>query len=65
MKMRVEVDEERCIGSLGCEGVCPEVFKVLGDISEVLVEVVPPGAEERCRRAVQDCPARAIRILPD
>ena len=63
--MRVEVDDDRCIGSLGCEETCPEVFKVLGDISEVFVEVVPPEAEERCRQAAENCPAHAIRILAD
>lgn len=63
--MRVEVDRDLCIGSLGCEGTCPEVFKVLGDVSEVLVEVVPPEAEERCRQAARSCPANAIRIIED
>ena len=63
--MRVEIDDKRCIGSLGCEETCPEVFKVVGGLSEVLLEVVPPDAEERCRQAAKDCPAQAIRILPD
>lgn len=63
--MRVEIDDERCIGSLGCEEACPEVFKVVGGLSEVLIEVVPLDAEERCRQAAKDCPAQAIRILPD
>ena len=63
--MRVEVDKDLCIGSLGCEETCPEVFKVLGDVSEVFVAVVPPEAEERCRQAARSCPANAIRVIED
>ena len=63
--MRVEVDAGKCIGSLGCEEICPEVFKVLGDVSVALIQIVPPEAEERCRQAAENCPAHAIRILAD
>ncbi len=61
--MKVEVDEDVCIGSMSCETTCPEVFKVVGGISQVQVEVVPPEAEERCRQAAESCPVEAIRII--
>jgi ferredoxin len=60
--MKVEVDEELCIGSMACETTCPEVFQVVGGISQVQVEVVPPEVEDRCREAVDACPVQAIRI---
>jgi ferredoxin len=63
--MRVEVDEDVCIGSMSCETTCPEVFKVLGGISQVQVDVVPEEAEDRCREAVEGCPVDAIRIVEE
>jgi len=63
--MRVEVDEDVCIGSMSCETTCPEVFKVVGGISRVQVDVVPAELEDQCREAAEDCPVNAIKILED
>jgi ferredoxin len=63
--MRAEVDEDVCIGSMSCENTCPEVFKVVGGISRVQVDVVPKEAEERCRQAADDCPVQAISVSED
>jgi ferredoxin len=63
--MKVKVDEDLCIGAMSCETTCPEVFKVVGGISRVQVEVVPAEAEERCREAVANCPVEAIKILAE
>ncbi len=60
--MKAEVDEDLCIASMSCETTCPEVFKVVGGISRVQVDVVPPEAQERCRQAAEDCPVNAITI---
>jgi len=60
--MKAKVDEDVCIGSMSCETTCPEVFKVVGGISRVQVEVVPEEAEDRCREAVENCPVGAISI---
>ena len=61
--MKVEVDEDVCIGSMACETTCPEVFKVVGGISRVQVDVVPAEAESRCLKAVADCPVLAISVV--
>jgi len=63
--VKVKVDEDLCIGSMSCETTCPEVFKVIGGISRVQVDVVPPDAEERCRQAVENCPSQAIVIVEE
>lgn len=63
--MRVKVDEDLCIGSMSCQTICPEVFKVVGGVSKVQVDVVPPGCEESCREAVESCPVEAIRVVED
>lgn len=60
--MKVVVDEDLCIGTMSCETTCPEVFKVVGGISRVQVDVVPADAEERCNEAVENCPVAAILI---
>jgi len=60
--VKAKVDEDLCIGSMSCETTCPEVFKVVGGISRVQVEVVPAEAEESCREAVENCPVGAISI---
>ena len=63
--MRVKVDEDLCIGSMSCENTCPEVFKVLGGISRVQVDVVPEGLQGKCRQAAGDCPVGAIELTED
>lgn len=63
--MKVEVDEDLCIGSMSCETTCPEVFKVVGGISRVQVDEVPPEVEDRCREAVENCPVAAIEIVEE
>jgi len=60
--MRVEVDEDLCICAMQCESICPEVFQVEGGVSVVQMDPVPEELEERCREAVEACPANAIRI---
>jgi len=60
--MKVAVDENLCIGTMSCETTCPEVFKVVGGISRVQVDIVPAEAEQSCSEAVENCPVSAISI---
>lgn len=61
--MKAKVDDNTCIGCGLCEATCPEVFKLNdNDISEVIVNTVPPGAQASCREAAEGCPAEAISI---
>ncbi|WP_019634772.1 ferredoxin [Actinomadura atramentaria] len=60
--MRVRLDPGLCQGHGRCYELAPDVFgeddegygTVLGD------GVVPPGAEQGAKRAVANCPERAI-----
>lgn len=61
--MKVTVDENTCVGTGSCELSCPKVFKVVGGLSKVQVEVVPSEEEARVREAVEGCPMGAIRIV--
>jgi ferredoxin len=61
--MKVVVDENTCVGTGSCELSCPKVFKVVGGVSKVLVEMVPKEEEGRAREAVEGCPMGAIRTV--
>jgi len=62
--VKVRIDPGRCQGHGRCYDLAPELFgddeegygQVLGD------GVVPPGQEDAARRAVANCPERAIEV---
>jgi ferredoxin len=58
--MKVAVDQDVCIGSGNCEDTCPEVFKVVEGKSQVQVDMVPPGLEDKVSEAISGCPTGAI-----
>jgi len=61
--MKARVDADACIGCGLCEATCPEVFKLGGDdVSQVIVEVVPPESEAKCSEAADNCPVQAITL---
>jgi ferredoxin len=62
--MKVHIDAGRCQGHGRCYDLAPEIFgeddegygTVLGD------GVVPDAGEQEARRAVANCPERAITV---
>ena len=63
--MKVQISPDRCQGHGRCYDLSPGLF---GDDDEGYGTVrgdgtVPPGQEEDARRAVANCPERAIDIL--
>jgi len=65
--MRVHVDETRCQGHGRCYDLAPDLFEPddIGNSHETNDGMVPPGSEELARRAVLNCPERAITITED
>lgn len=64
--MKAAVDQEDCLGCGVCVDVCPEVFEMgRDDKAEVIVEVVPLEAEDRCREAAEMCPEEAITVVDE
>ena len=60
--MKVTVDKELCSGCELCVGSCPDIFEMDGDVARVKVDLVPEGAEDDVRQAVEDCPVEAIKL---
>jgi ferredoxin len=63
--VKVRIDPERCQGHGRCYDLAPAVF---GEDDEGYGTVlnggaVPEGAEQDARRAVANCPERAITVL--
>jgi len=65
--VKLQIDSERCQGHGRCYDLAPELF---GDDDEgyglVLGDgTVPPGNEQDARRAVANCPERAIELVEE
>jgi ferredoxin len=62
--VKVQISSERCQGHGRCYDLAPDLF---GDDDEGYGQVlrdgiVPPGQEDEARRAVANCPERAIEV---
>ena len=60
--MKAKVDKDTCTGCGLCCDTCPEVFEMADDTAKVIVDEVPPQAEEKCREAADGCPVEAISV---
>jgi ferredoxin len=61
--MKVSVDPERCQGHARCWEICPDVFSLDEEgHADVVAAEVPPALEDDVRRAVRNCPERAINL---
>jgi ferredoxin len=60
--MRVQVDKKRCVGDEICTEICPEIFKMDGNVAAVKLIKVPEKLTDLCRDAEESCLAFAIII---
>jgi ferredoxin len=63
--VKLRIDPERCQGHGRCYELAPGLFGEDDEgYGQVVGEgVVPQGEEQKARRAVANCPERAIEIL--
>lgn len=61
--MKAKVDQSACTGCGVCAEGCPEVF-VMNDeaLSQVIVDEVPAGCEDKVREAASACPVTCIEV---
>ena len=64
--MKASVDDS-CTACGLCAEICPDVFRLDegDDIAQVIVDQVPPDAEDSCREAADSCPVEAIHLEED
>ena len=66
--MRISIDHEACTGHGRCYALAPELFEAddegYGQVADAS-GAVPPGLEDAARRAVNNCPERAITLTAD
>ncbi|MGO9382496.1 MAG: ferredoxin [Mycobacterium sp.] len=61
--VRVEFDQDSCIGSGICESLAEDVFRVGDDgVMTPVTDVVPDEREGAVTQAVARCPTGAIRV---
>lgn len=61
--VRIEFNQDACIGSGICESIAEDVFRVGDDgVMTPFLEVVSDEREDAVRQAVARCPTRAIRV---
>ena len=58
--MKFKVDQELCVGCGACQATCPEVFKLVDDKSQVILNPVPEELEMSAIEAEDGCPMGAI-----
>lgn len=59
--MKLEVNQDVCIGCGACQAICPEVFEINDEgFAQATVDVIAEDFEETAIDAKESCPVNAI-----
>ena len=60
--MQAAIDHEICIECEMCVEMCPEVFSLLDNRVQVIIDPIPQDKEDISREAQENCPVDAIQV---
>lgn len=61
--LRVIARRSACCGYGVCAEICPEIYQLDDNgIVSLVVDIVPPGLEEKAREAAAACPQNALEV---
>lgn len=60
--MKIEIDQDGCIGNGQCESICSDVFKVEAGKAVVLAKEVSDDRREEVLEAAEGCPVQVITV---
>ncbi len=59
--MKVNVNEDACIGCGACAAICPDVFEINDEgLSTTIVDTVSEDLKSDVQEAIESCPTGAI-----
>lgn len=64
--MKVEVNQDTCVGCGACVSIYPDVFSFNDDgLAVAITEAIEEGKEEVVEEAIESCPTDAILKIND
>ena len=58
--MKFTINKDLCIACGACEAICPEVFELVDNKSQVKLDPVPEEFQDGAISAEDSCPVQAI-----
>ncbi|MFI4913267.1 MAG: ferredoxin [Sedimentisphaeraceae bacterium JB056] len=63
-KIKIEINEQKCLGCEICTTICPEMFtQAIDGVVKVKHEFVLSDLLQLCYHAEECCPSQAIRLV--
>ena len=62
LKMKVKVDKTKCLGCGLCVSICPLVFELKNNKSQIKEKANLEKSKECIKEAAENCPVQAIKI---
>ena len=60
--MKIEIDEEACIGCGACQAVAEEYFDIVDGKAKAMKDAVAGEDEDKVKEAASVCPVNAIKL---